>query len=524
MSSTASHQHRVSIIAAQVLRFFELRQPFRIYHGSTNSTRPTHFDQDKMIDTSGLSNVLKIDDEHKIAVVEPNVSMDCLAKRALKCGLIPKVVMEFPKITVGGGFSGTSGESSSFRHGLFESTVSRIEIVLGSGEVVTASPNEHPDLFFGSASSFGTLGVTTLLEVQLMDAKPFVELCFYSVSNAADAILQLQEATKDSTVDYVDGILFDYYRGVVCIGRLADRPSSNQPITRFSRATDEWFYIHAEQLITKTGGPVVETVPIEDYLFRYDRGGFWVGSFAFKYFHTPFTRFTRWLLDDFLYTEFMYRALHTGGLSDRYVIQDVGIPFHNAEEFLVHLDSQYKFYPLWLCPLGQTSNPLQSTFSSFAPKQSAHGLEMILNIGVWGIGPKVVSKFRDVNRAFEKTVFEMEGKKWLYGHTYYTDEEFWRIYDRQGYEALREKYHGAYLPNIFDKVRQKDVINKGPMTMGGKVKDWFWNVWPLRGVYGLFQGALGTDYLLTRQWHIVRFGRWLSSRKLISLFFADASK
>ena len=466
-----------------------------------------------MIDTSELSNVLKIDVERKIAVVEPNVSMDCLAKTALKRGLIPKVVMEFPKITVGGGFCGTSGESSSFRYGLFESTVSRIEIVLGSGEVVTASPTEYPDLFFGSASSFGTLGVTTLLEVQLMDAKPFVELSFYPVSNAADAILKLQGATKDSTIDYVDGILFDHQRGVVCIGRLADRPNSSQPNTRFSRATDEWFYIHAEKLSNNIGDPVVETVPIEDYLFRYDRGGFWVGFFAFKYFHLPFTRFTRWFLNDFLHTEFMYRALHAGGLSDRYVIQDVGIPFHNAEKFLTHMDSQYKYYPLWLCPLRQTPNPSQSTFSNFTPKQSAQRLEMILNIGVWGIGSRIASEFRDLNRAFEKTVLEMEGKKWLYGHTYYTEEEFWRIYDRQVYETLRGKYRGDYLPSVFDKVRQKDMADEGYLTMGGKVKDWFWNVWPLRGLYGLFQGVLGTDYLLTRQFRIVRFWKWLPSRK-----------
>lgn len=54
---------------------------------------------------------------------------------SLNKGLVPLVVMEFPGITVGGGFSGTSGEKlSSFRHGAFDNTVNWIEIVLPNGE------------------------------------------------------------------------------------------------------------------------------------------------------------------------------------------------------------------------------------------------------------------------------------------------------------------------------------------------------------------------------------------------------
>jgi len=49
--------------------------------------------------------------------------MDQLVKATLAYGFAPPVVMEFPGITAGGGFSGTSGESSSFRHGFFDKTV-----------------------------------------------------------------------------------------------------------------------------------------------------------------------------------------------------------------------------------------------------------------------------------------------------------------------------------------------------------------------------------------------------------------
>lgn len=59
--------------------------------------------------------------------------MDRLVEETLKYGLIPPVVMEFPGITAGGGYSGTSGESSSFKHGFFDRT-----LLVGQGPSIEA--------------------------------------------------------------------------------------------------------------------------------------------------------------------------------------------------------------------------------------------------------------------------------------------------------------------------------------------------------------------------------------------------
>lgn len=112
-----AHSKAVTVIAANVRDFCDRKEPFRIYHGSTNSTRKSQRRRGQMVDTSAMSHILKIDTERKTALVEPNVPMDSLVEATLQHGLIPPVVMEFPGITVGGGFAGTSGESSSFRYG-----------------------------------------------------------------------------------------------------------------------------------------------------------------------------------------------------------------------------------------------------------------------------------------------------------------------------------------------------------------------------------------------------------------------
>jgi delta24-sterol reductase len=193
------HNDAVRAISRRVREFYAVRQPYRIYHGSTNTTRTSNRRPDNTVDVSSLGHVLDVDVARQTALVEPNVPMDRLVAATLARGLVPLVVMEFPGITVGGGFSGMGGESSTFKHGLFEATVNWIEIVIPNGEIMTASriKDENTDLFWGAASAFGTLGVVTLLEVQLQPAKPYVQLTYSLQPDAAAMRTKIEEETSD---------------------------------------------------------------------------------------------------------------------------------------------------------------------------------------------------------------------------------------------------------------------------------------------------------------------------------------
>ena len=292
------HREIVDKVAQSVKQFYKLQQPFRIFHGSTNSTRNPH--TSPSVDTSSLSLVLGIDPVKKTVLVEPNVPMDRLVATTLQHNLIPPVVMEFPGITVGGGFAGTSGESSSFRHGFFDKTINSVEMVLGNGDVVIASPdNKHADLFHGAAGAVGSLGITTCIELQLIDAQPYVETTYYPVTSMKEAREQIAKATQDSALEYVDGIMFSEATGAVVTGRLVEHATPGVPVQHFSRPTDPWFYMHVQEQIEKTSArssarssanngannsasnnrdaalaAVTEIVPLEEYLFRYDLGRF----------------------------------------------------------------------------------------------------------------------------------------------------------------------------------------------------------------------------------------------------------
>lgn len=504
------HDKAVATIAASVRAFHQKGEKFRIYHGSTNSTRRLKRKRSEVVDTSGLTNVIKVDTERRIVIVEPNVPLDKLVEATMAHNMIPPVVPEFPGITVGGAAVGTAGESSSFKHGFVDATIDRFQIVLADGTIAFASKEENPELFGGIPSSFGTLGVITLIEMRLVAAKKYVSLTYHPVTSFPEVISRTVELSKDQNIDFLDNIIFSRTKTALMTGVFSDNPD-NQPIQRFSRARDQWFYIHAKRsAFGKTGEPKTDIIPLADYLFRYDRGGFWTGRLAFKYFFAPFDRFSRFCMDWFMHTRVMYQALHESGMSDSYVIQDLALPIDGAENFLNWIDKDLKIYPIWLCPLIQRPTGVMSPRVPEPAKiegESDLSLpdnmkpEVMLNIGVWGAGPRDREQFIAINRKLEKTVTDLGGIKWLYAQTYYTEEEFWNIYDRNAYDAIRAKYGALTLPTVYDKVKadvEAERQARAQATKTQKVKNRLKEVWPVRGVYAVAKVVVAREYLLEK--------------------------
>lgn len=491
------HDRAVERVATSVRDFYDRKEKFRIYHGSTNSTRQPALTRNNFVDTSPLSHVLKVNAEDRTALVEPNVPMDRLVEETMKYDLIPPVVMEFPGITVGGGYAGTSGESSSFKHGFFNRTVNHVEMVLANGKIVDCSDSENADLFHGAAGAVGSLGVTTRIELQLREAKKYVETTYYPVSSIVEAIEKIEEVTADPEVDHVDGIFFSKSQGAIMTGRMTNTQDNNAAVVRFSHANDQWFYLHVKDVISDNEGPTTELIPLAEYLFRYDRGGFWVGALAFEYFKMPFNNFTRWCLDDFLHTRMMYTALHASGHSKKCMIQDLVLPYSTAEQFVEYADKVFGIWPLWLCPLRQS--PLPTMHPHLKETDSkGRALEPMLNIGLYGWGPSQPDEFVKANRDLERKVRELGGMKWLYAQTYYSEQEFWDIYDREWYDALREKYDATSLPSAYEKVRADTDTDGAKRATGTGLGIKLRNMWPFGGFYGIKKAINSGTYLQAR--------------------------
>jgi delta24-sterol reductase len=505
-----NHADAVEALSKEVASFHKSHTPFRINHGSTNSTRVRDPNTPQLF-IAHLDHIISIDVTSKTAIVEPNVPLDALLSESLKSGLMPPVVMEFPGITVGGGFSGASGESTSRKEGLFDCTIEEVEMVLGNGHAVRAVKGaENAELFDAARCSLGTLGVVTLLKVRLTEAQDSVLLSYEkkcSVKATIDRIVELCDR-EDTGLDFIEGLLYSRMEGVLITGRrvAAESPEVRHlSRRRFDRAIDPWFYRHAKDLPPTHS----EIVPMESYLFRYDRGAFWGGETVFRYFGLPHNWLTRFIFNPITKTRAIYRAMLASGSADYAIVQDLVVPVETSEAFVDYVAEDLQIWPLWICPMRKkvedgdiwgwpfwkdtcATNGNVCKITAGSSKQFKS--ELTLNIGVWGAADSDLVECYRINRRLEERLRELRGMKVPYAAAFYTEDEFWGLYDRERYEALRKRWHAEALPSIYDKIKRSEQQEKElemkdeePMPLSERL---LW-IWPLGGLFQVYRIIFG---------------------------------
>lgn len=456
-----------------------------------------------------LDNIIAIDPEKQLATVEPNVPLDSLVSRTLQAGLMPPVVMEFPGITVGGGFSGASGESTGWKEGLFDCSVEEVEIILGNGRVVHAKRSgDNAELFNAARCTLGTFGVITLLTIRLTKAKDSVQLVYHHTPHVRDTIRDLARICHDpgADVDFVEAIQYSMEKGVIITGRHMSSASKTTPKIarqRFDRAADPWFYMHAKSTVDGH----TELIPTQSYLFRHDRGAFWSGEVLLRYLGLPNNRFVRWLLNPLTTARAIYKGMLATDSADGAIIQDLLLPVETSEAFVEYVSTELNIWPLWICPIKKKADAGHVIgwpfYRTECDKQVTSELDMdsaspsnealMLNFGVWGPTDPDPTAFRKTNRDMEQKLRELRGMKVSYAANFYTEREFWDLYEGQRYQDLRRKWHAEALPNMYDKVRRKKTYQRECETNESAVdqdgltwKDRVLNIWPFGGLYQIF--------------------------------------
>jgi hypothetical protein len=126
-----------------------------------------------------------------------------------------------------------------------------------------------------------------MMELQLVKAT------YHLHQSVQESITAVHAETLNDANDYVDGILYSPDHGVVVSGEMTDEMLSSAKVQTFSHAWDPWYYLDVKDKTLSANSPVTDYIPLAEYLFRYGRGGFWVGRAALHYFHFPFSRATR---------------------------------------------------------------------------------------------------------------------------------------------------------------------------------------------------------------------------------------
>ncbi|KVI03483.1 CO dehydrogenase flavoprotein-like, FAD-binding, subdomain 2, partial [Cynara cardunculus var. scolymus] len=104
----------------------------------------------------------------------------------LKYGMAPKSWTDYLHLTVGGTLSNAGISGQAFRHGPQINNVYQLEVVTGTGQVVTCTEEMNSDLFYGVLGGLGQFGIITRAQISLEPAPKMEQLI--SSNNSFDYV------------------------------------------------------------------------------------------------------------------------------------------------------------------------------------------------------------------------------------------------------------------------------------------------------------------------------------------------
>ncbi|MFA5237831.1 MAG: hypothetical protein WC362_08270 [Methanoregula sp.] len=155
--------------------------------------------------------------------------------------------------------------------------------------------------------------------------------------------------------------------------------------------------------------------------------------------------YRKWKVEELIHA--IRKVLHLPIKRFEPVVQDVEIPIEKSLEFMEFYFREIDIRPCWICPVRPLDAARNWTLFAMEPGT------LYLNFGFWGSvrtsSDKVAGHF---NRRIERIVQELGGHKSLYSTSFFTEDEFWRIYNGVAYKKLKSKFdpQGAFR-NLYQK-------------------------------------------------------------------------
>lgn len=410
------------------------------------------------LDTSGLTNVISVDPDARTADVAGMCTYEDLVAATLPFGLSPLVIPQLKTITLGGAVTGLGIESASFRNGLPHESVLEMDILTGAGELLTVSPQQHPDLYRAFPNSYGTLGYSTRLRIELEPIKQFVALRHVRFNSLTDLVAAMDRIIETGgfdgvPVDYLDGVVFGAQESYLCVGVRTATPG---PVSDY---TGQKIYYRS---IQHDAGIKEDRLTTHDYIWRWDTDWFWCS----RSFGVQNPRVRRWWPRRYRRSSTYWKLVALDqrfGIADRIekrsvflqgrplrerVVQDIEVPIERTAEFLAWFLEAVPITPIWLCPLrlrdkeGWPLYPIRpgSTY---------------VNVGFWSSVP-IGASDGATNRLIEAKVSSLDGHKSLYSESFYSRDEFDELYGGETYKTVKKIYDpDSRLLDLYAKAVQR---------------------------------------------------------------------
>jgi hypothetical protein len=258
------------------------------------------------------------------------------------------------------------------------------------------------------------VGVLSRLVFKLIPAKPYVHLRHETHTSIDSYMESIWGHFEQQDVDFMDGIIHSPSHLVLCVGDFVDRaPYTNRY---------DWLKVYYQS----TARRKEDYLRTPDYFFRYNQGVTNVRPKSFL---------GRLLFGKFLgSTEILGIAEKLRWLflnDDRPLITvDTFLPFSRLKEFLEWYAKDFGHFPLWMVPYRRVHDYEWLADSFWQGIDD----ELLIDIAIYGMKQPGEANYY---RLMEEKLKELNGAKTLISYNYYPEDEFWEIFHRENFEAVK---------------------------------------------------------------------------------------
>ena len=158
-----------------------------------------------VIEMSSLDTIHEIGTDR--VIVDAGATWERVLKATLAQGLTPPVLTNYLGLSVGGTIAVGGIGGSSSRHGMQTDNLLELDIVTGSGEQLTCSPQSNPDLFDAVRAGLAQCGLITRATLKLVRASERVRRYQVFYPDLASLATVQRRALQDDRFDQLQGAI-----------------------------------------------------------------------------------------------------------------------------------------------------------------------------------------------------------------------------------------------------------------------------------------------------------------------------
>jgi FAD/FMN-containing dehydrogenase len=180
-------------VRAAVVAAWRYGLPFAVQATGHGTLVPS--DGGVLLKTSAMTSVL-VDPQRRIAKVGPGVRWGAVVDAAAQFGLAPLAGSSRDVGVIGYTLGGGVGWLSR-KYGFAADSIIRAELVTADGRLLTASADEHPELFWALRGGSGNFGIVTSLEFRLYPvSQVHAGITYFGIERAAETLTFYRDWTS----------------------------------------------------------------------------------------------------------------------------------------------------------------------------------------------------------------------------------------------------------------------------------------------------------------------------------------